>query len=185
MYTNATPKFVSRGGLKLEKGIQEFKVNVQDTVCIDLGSSTGGFVDCLLQHGAKKVYAVEKGYGILDWKLRKDPRVIVMERTNALEVRIPEKADIITIDSGWTKQATILPKTIELLKPYGMILSLVKPNYEAGISYPHVDKVVDKVQKEIVDKFGDKLKILGITESPILGTKGKNKEFIFYIQKVV
>ncbi|MEK7690497.1 MAG: SAM-dependent methyltransferase, partial [Bdellovibrionota bacterium] len=95
--------FASRAGEKLDHALKTFDVNVQGFVCADFGSSTGGFVDCLLQHGAQKVYAVEKGYGQLDWKLRNDPRVIVMERTNVMHAKLPEHVNLITIDTSWTK----------------------------------------------------------------------------------
>ena len=124
--------YVSRGGEKLEHALKEFGVKVADLICADFGSSTGGFVDCLLQHGAQKIYAVETGYGVLDWKLRNDPRVIVMEKTNAMHVGLPEKMDLITIDAGWTKLEKILPNVIVNLKPEGRIVALVKPHYEAG-----------------------------------------------------
>src|SRR3990167_4926334 len=102
-------KYVSRAGEKLEHALNIFNVSVKDLVCADFGSSTGGFTDCLLQHGAKKVYAVETGYGILDWKLRSDPRVITLEKTNAMHVSLPEKVDLVTIDASWTKQKNIIP----------------------------------------------------------------------------
>src|SRR3954453_6397647 len=96
--------FVSRGGLKLDHAIDAFGIVVRGRVCADLGSNSGGFTDCLLQHGAVKVFAIDTGYGNLDWKLRNDPRVVVMERTNAIHVRLPEPVDLVTIDVAWTKQ---------------------------------------------------------------------------------
>src|SRR3989344_6185067 len=119
-------KFVSRAGLKLEHALKFFNISVRSKVCADLGCSTGGFVDCLLQRGAKKVYAVDTAYGVLDWKLRNDPRVVVMERTNALHVQLPELVDFISIDVGWTRQQLILPHALKLLKPDGVIVSLIK-----------------------------------------------------------
>src|SRR5579859_7339270 len=121
-------QYVSRAGGKLEFALQEFKISVKDLIVADFGSSTGGFVDCLLQNGAKKVYAVETGYGVLDWKLRNDPRVIVMERTNAIHVELPEKVDLITIDTSWTRQRNILPNALKNLKEGRKIISLIKPH---------------------------------------------------------
>src|SRR3954468_22368232 len=123
--------FVSRAGQKLEHALASFGIDVRDRVCADLGCSAGGFTDCLLQRGAKKVYAVDTGYGVLDWKLRKDPRVIVMERTNAMHVEIPEPADLVTIDVAWTKQGNMLPGAKKILKPAGQVITLIKPHYEA------------------------------------------------------
>src|SRR3954464_11050910 len=97
------PRFASRSGEKLEHALNVFEVNVEGLVCADLGSNAGGFVDCLLSRGAARVYAVDTGYGALDWKLRKDPRVVVMERTNAMHVQLPEKVGLVTIDVAWTK----------------------------------------------------------------------------------
>src|SRR5678809_598758 len=103
---NPSP-FVSRAGLKLEHALHHFGIDAQGFTCADLGSNTGGFVDCLLQRGAAKVYAVDTGYGVLEWKLRKDPRVVVMERTNAMHVVLPEPVEVVTIDVAWTKQRHI------------------------------------------------------------------------------
>src|SRR3954470_8633327 len=114
--------FVSRAGQKLDHAINEFHIDVTNLICADLGCSTGGFTDCLLQRGAKKVYAVDTGYGVLDWKLRKDPRVIVMERTNAMHVEIPEPADLVTIDVAWTKQWHILPAAKKILARDGEVV---------------------------------------------------------------
>src|SRR5947207_2315532 len=125
------PEFVSRAGQKLDHALMAFPIDVIGKICADLGCSTGGFVDCLLQRGAKKVYAIDTGYGVLDWKLRNDPRVIVMERTNAMHVSLSEPVEIVTIDVAWTKQKHILPAAARLLAPGGAIVSLIKPHYEA------------------------------------------------------
>ncbi len=106
--------FASRAGEKLQFALDQFQISVKDKICADLGSSTGGFVSCLLRNGASKVYSVDTSYGELAWTLRNDPRVIVMERTNALHVQFPEQVDLVTIDVGWTPQALILPKAISL-----------------------------------------------------------------------
>jgi 23S rRNA (cytidine1920-2'-O)/16S rRNA (cytidine1409-2'-O)-methyltransferase len=124
-------RFVSRAGQKLDFALSEFGIDVAGKVCADLGCSTGGFVDCLLQRGAARVYAVDTGYGVLDWKLRNDGRVIVMERTNAMHVELAEAVQVVTIDVSWTRQRNILPAARRLLAPGGVIVSLVKPHYEA------------------------------------------------------
>ena len=185
-------RYASRGATKLAKALKEFGIDPTGMVCADLGSSTGGFVDCLLQHGAKKVYAIEIGYGVLDWKLRNDPRVVVMERTNAFHVKLPETINIVTIDSGWTKQEKIIPIAFALLKKGGVILSLIKPHYEANktllrkgkLPAEIVDKVVDTVVANLRQKLGDKIVIHSIITSPITGLKGKNIEYIMYAVKL-
>src|SRR3954465_7155636 len=142
--------FVSRAGEKLEHALNTFALDVSALTCADLGSNVGGFVDCLLQRGAAKVYAVETGYGVVDWKLRKDPRVVVMERTNAMHVTLPEPVALVTIDVAWTKQRHILPAAKRLLADGGIVVTLVKPHYEAepallqkGVLPPErVDEVV-------------------------------------------
>src|SRR5688572_28460040 len=117
--------FVSRAGQKLDHAMSHFQLDVAGRTCADLGSNTGGFVDCLLQRGAAKVYAIDTGYGVLDWKLRKDPRVIVMERTNAMHALLPEPVLIVTIDVAWTKQQHILPAAHRMLTSDGHVISLI------------------------------------------------------------
>jgi len=178
--------FVSRGGEKLDHALKAFNIDPTGWVCADFGASTGGFVDCLLQHGAEKVYAVETGYGTLEWKLRNDKKVVVMERTNAMHVDLPEKVDLVTIDTSWTKLEKILPNALLNLKPDGQIIALLKPHYEAGpnairkgkLPEENVDAVVDQVKTQIKE-LG--ILIAGITESPIVGGKGKNKEFLVHL----
>src|SRR3954471_14639464 len=125
------PPFVSRAGQKLDHALTAFAVHVTARVCADLGSNTGGFVDCLLRRGAAKVYSIDTGYGVLDWKLRNDPRVIVMERTNAIHVELPEQVRFVTIDVAWTKQRIILPAAKRVLATGGSVITLIKPHYEA------------------------------------------------------
>ena len=180
--------FASRAGEKLEHAIKEFSANVTNLVCADFGSSTGGFVDCLLQNGAQKVYAVETGYGTLDWKLRNDPRVVVMERQNAMHVVLPEKVDFITIDTSWTKLEKVVPNALLNLKLEGHIITLVKPHYEADQPRLVKGKLPEESIPEVLSEVKIKLKALGLellgeTESPILGEKGKNKEFLFYLKR--
>src|SRR3954470_6648374 len=126
--------FVSRAGQKLEHALNTFHIDVNGFICADLGSNVGGFVDVLLQRGAAKVYSIDTGYGVLDWKLRNDPRVIVMERTNAMHLTLPQRVRLVTIDVAWTKQKKILPPAIKLLDDDGSIVTLIKPHYEADKS---------------------------------------------------
>lgn len=180
--------FVSRAGEKLEHAIKTFKINVAGKTCADFGSSTGGFVDCLLQHGATKVYAVETGYGLLDWKLRNDPRVIVMERTNAMHVELPEKVDLISMDTSWTRIENTIGNAIANLKPNGEIVALVKPHYEASsrllrkgkLPDEFIDEVIENV-KETLSKF--EVEFIAETPSPIVGSKGGNKEWLFLLKR--
>lgn len=170
-------EYVSRAGRKLEHALGTFGINVTGLTCADLGSNVGGFVDYLLKHGAAKVYAIEKGYGVLEWKLRKDPRVVVMERTNAMHVVLPEKVSLVSIDVAWTRQRNILPKARELLREGGRIITLIKPHYEAdksllrkGILQPeHLDDVIAHVTQDIAVAG---LEIVQMTQSPFLGGEG-------------
>ncbi len=180
-------RFASRAGEKLEHAIQEFHIDVSGKTCADFGSSVGGFVDCLLQHGAAKVYAVETGYGQLAWKLRQDHRVVVMERTNAMHVTLPEKMDLITNDTSWTKQKNILPNILHNLKPEGRIVTLIKPHYEAekhllqkGVLDEFVAESVAKKTLEEIQSM--ELTVLGFTKSPLVGGKGGNTEYLAFLQ---
>lgn len=175
--------FVSRAGEKLQYALDSFKVTPKDLVCADFGCSTGGFTDCLLQNGAKKVYSVDTAYGELAWTLRNDPRVVVMERTNALHVQLPEKASFITIDTGWTKQILILPSVLRNLTDNGQIISLIKPHYEAPKKYLQKGRLVDEKMDEVLANVKLEIESLDLTildfiESPIVGEKGKNHEFL-------
>lgn len=174
----------------MEFAIKSFDVNVEGLVCADFGSSTGGFVDCLIQHGAKKVFAVETGYGLLDWKLRNDSRVVVMEKTNAVYVDLPEKANLITIDAGWTKQSIILPSAYTSLKDDGRVISLVKLSFEAGKENPQIKSSTNADVEKLIQKTSSDIRKSGFeivesVKSPILGAKGKNIEYLFYLQKKV
>lgn len=182
-------KFVSRAGEKLQFGLDYFKISVKDKICADFGASTGGFVDCLLQNGAEKVYAVEVGYGVLEWKLRKDPRVVVLERTNAMHVTLPQKANFISIDVGWTKQSLIIPNAIANLKDDGIIVSLIKPQYETLPKYVKKGKVLEDKMEEVLEKVKKDItetgaKLVNFVESPLVGEKGKNREFLALIALV-
>ncbi len=174
--------FVSRGGLKLQAALEHFAFDVDALACADLGSHVGGFVDCMLQRGAARVYSVDTAYGTLAWILRKDDRVVVMERTNALHVELPEAVDLVTIDVGWTRQNRILPVARRLLKPDGAIITLIKPHYEA-------DKVVlqrgvlptelfDGVVAGVLGETANMgLELRGTVTSPIMG-HGGNREVL-------
>ncbi len=181
-------KYVSRGGIKLEHALKEFKVNVSGLTVLDVGSSTGGFVDCLLQNGAAKVYSLDTAYGELAWKLRQDPRVAVLERTNILYLKtFPEIVDLITIDVTFTSLEKILPVVKRFLKPGGKVIALVKPQYEdQKVALRNKGIIPDDVRGEILNKvmqnaqtFG--FKLLDKTESPILGGSG-NAEFLINLQ---
>ncbi|RLC56795.1 MAG: TlyA family rRNA (cytidine-2'-O)-methyltransferase, partial [Chloroflexota bacterium] len=129
----ARPRFVSRGGEKLEAALVRFGLDVRGWVAADVGASTGGFTDCLLQHGARRVYAIDVGYGQLDWRLRNDPRVVVMERTNARYLEsLPEPVDLVTVDVSFISLGLILPMAVRWLKPGGQVVALIKPQFEAG-----------------------------------------------------
>lgn len=177
-------EFVSRAGQKLEHALTSFNVDVSGKVCADFGSSTGGFVDCLLQHGATKVYSVDTSYGELDWKLRNDPRVVVMERKNAMHVILAEKVELITVDTGWTRQEKVLPNVIKNLAEGGKIISLFKPHYEKGkgtVSAEDLVKILSDFESSV---NGLGLKILNKTESPIEGARGGNKEFLYLLVNI-
>ncbi|MBN2712661.1 MAG: TlyA family rRNA (cytidine-2'-O)-methyltransferase [Planctomycetes bacterium] len=180
--------YVGRGGEKMEWGLKNFGLDVTGLTCCDLGSHVGGFVDGLLQAGAAKVYSVDTCYGTLAWNLRNDERVVVMERTNALHVELPELVDFISCDVGWTKQEKVLPKARSLIKPGGMIMSLLKPQYEADkkdilrgtgrVNEEALDEILVNV-KETASQFGVPMR--GPDLTPFLGGKGKNPEYFFLL----
>ena len=191
----ATPeKFVSRGGYKLEHALDHFSIVAAGLAAIDLGASTGGFTDCLLQRGAAKVFAVDVGHGQLAWKLRNDPRVVVMEKTNARELtprNFPAPADLVVIDCSFISLRKILPAAVALLKPSGKIIALIKPQFEADkaeadkgagvITDPAIHQRVLCELEEFVRQEKN-LGWRGVTESPLLGPAG-NKEFLVLIEK--
>ncbi len=196
-------QFVSRGGIKLQAAIDKFQVDVKNKTVLDVGSSTGGFVDCLLKNEAKKVYALDTAYGELAWKLRNDPRVVVMERTNILHLDhlntsgvgfVPKDAlspevdrvDIITIDAGWTKLELVLPVVKKFLKPDGIIIALLKPHYEADkkllVKGVLPSDLAEKIKDEVVEKVKDLgFRIEDQMESPILGGAG-NREYLLLLK---
>jgi len=177
-------KYVSRGGLKLEHALQQFKVSVAGKVCFDVGSSTGGFVDCLLQNGAEKIYSLDTAYGELAWKLRQNSKVVVIEKTNILHFSgLPEKVDLVTIDVTFTPLVKILPIVKENLKDNGEVVALLKPQYEnSQIALKHKGVVPDEDREKVLQNTLQEIqnsgwKILGQTLSPILGGSG-NTEYL-------
>ena len=184
------PAFVSRGGLKLEKALDTFGVDPAGKTCLDCGASTGGFSDCLLQRGAKKLYAIDVGYGQLAWSVRSDPRVVVMERTNIRRVtreQVPDPIDLASLDVSFISLRLVLPVVKELLAPAGEIVCLIKPQFEAGrekvgkkgvVRDPETHKEVLRAFRENAESLG--LRLAGLTFSPIKGPEG-NIEFLGHL----
>jgi len=179
--------YVSRGGLKLEKALKSFPICVKNLICLDIGASTGGFTDCLLQFGAKKVYAVDVGYGQLDWKLRQDKRVVVIERSNIRHLAyetINEAVDMVVADTSFISLKTVIPAAEKFMREGTGVLALIKPQFEAGkenvgkggvVKDPEIRK---KVVRQIQSFFRDRgYGINDVVPSPILGPKG-NEEYI-------
>src|SRR3954452_2690785 len=169
--------FVSRAGQKLDHALNAFALDVTGFACADFGSNTGGFVDCLLRRGAAKVYSVDTGYGVLDWKLRNDPRVVVMERTNAMHVTLPEPVSLVTIDVAWTQQRHILPAAARLLTSDGRVVSLIKPHYEAPPAVLRKgilpdDQLAAVMEQVRADIAASDFEIVDTVVSPIKGAKG-------------
>lgn len=191
-YRGETLKYVSRGGLKLEKAMNTYELSLEDKVCMDIGASTGGFTDCMLQNGAKKVFSVDVGYGQFAWKLRTDERVVCMERTNIRYVTledIGEPLDFASIDVAFISLKKIMPATLGLLKDTGEVVALIKPQFEAGREKVGKKGVVREASthKEVVHNIVDflleqNLNILGVGYSPIKGPEG-NIEYLVYFTK--
>jgi len=185
--------YVSRGGLKLEEALKSFKIIVEGIVCLDVGASTGGFTDCLLQHGASCIFAVDVGYGQLDWKLRQDPRVVIIERTNIRNMpadTLPQLVDLITIDVSFISLKIVIPSVIKFLKQDSRIIALIKPQFEVGkgkvgkggvVRDSDLHNEVIKDLSEFFTKTG--LKCEPVIPSPILGPKG-NKEFFISLARI-
>lgn len=194
----ASERYVSRGGHKLEHGLEHFGLDVAGCTAIDLGASTGGFTDCLLQHGAARVYAVDVGRGQLAWKLRRDPRVVVMEQTNARHLspkHFPAPFDsvpLVIVDCSFISLRKILPAAIALLRPGGNILALIKPQFEAGKAEAdrgagviRDPKIHGRVLMELQAFATAEMRLTwrGVTESPLLGPAG-NREFLVLLEKL-
>ena len=191
-YRGATLKYVSRGGLKLEKAMNAYNISLENKVCMDIGASTGGFTDCMLQNKASKVFSVDVGYGQFAWKLRTDERVVCMERTNIRYVTledIGEALDFASIDVSFISLKKIMPATLNLLKDNGEVVALIKPQFEAGREKVGKKGVVREISthKEVVYGIIDflleqDLNVLGVGYSPIKGPEG-NREYLVYFSK--
>jgi len=185
-----TSPFVSRGGHKLEAGLEFFNIRPTGLICLDIGASTGGFTDCLLKKGASKIYAVDVGYGQLAWELRQDPRVVVMERTNARYLTaadFKELIDFVVIDASFISLKLLIPPLLPLFKEKISILALIKPQFEVGRGKVGKGGVVRDplLHEEVINELVTFCKVLGlqsrgVTPSPILGPKG-NKEFLIHL----
>ena len=188
----ATARFVSRGGEKLEAAVQAFSIDATGKICIDVGASTGGFTDCLLQHGAQRVYALDVGHGQLHWKLRNDDRVICIEKFNARYLTpsdLPETMDIATIDASFISLTKILPAVIEVVKHGGQIIALIKPQFEAERKFSRKGVVRDPIiHQSVIDEISRfstdvlKLECDGVHPSPITGPAG-NIEFLICLRR--
>ena len=184
--------YVSRGGLKLEKSLKVFPIDLNDTVCADIGASTGGFTDCMLQNGAKKVYAIDVGYGQLAWKLRSDERVVNLERTNIRYLdfdTVTDEIDFISIDVSFISLKLVLPVAYELLKEGGSLVALIKPQFEAGREEVGKKGVVRdiEVHRDVIEKITEfayetGFSVKGLEFSPIKGPEG-NIEFLMFLNK--
>ncbi len=183
---SAPHEYVSRAGQKLASALAQFQLDVNGWTCVDFGSHTGGFVDCLLHHGAKRVHAIDPGYGIIDWRLRNDPHVVLHERSNALTLAAAELCGLATIDVGWTTQRVILPAARRWLHPGAPIVTLVKPHYEAEPRFlrrgvlpaSELPAVLELVREDIRQQH---FEIAGEIESPIAGGGG-NVEFLWLLR---
>jgi 23S rRNA (cytidine1920-2'-O)/16S rRNA (cytidine1409-2'-O)-methyltransferase len=184
-------RYVSRGGLKLEKALGEFAVDVDGKTALDVGASSGGFTDCLLAHGAARVFAVDVGYGQLDWKLRNDPRVVVFEKTNIRYLdrsALPGSVELATIDASFISLKLILPRVKDLLAARHEVIALIKPQFEVGKGKVGKGGVVRSAEEHarVIGEIQESAaaigyEIAGVTESPLLGPKG-NKEFLIYLR---
>lgn len=184
--------FVSRGGLKLQKALQEFKLDVHGIIALDVGASTGGFTDCLLQNGAAKIYAVDVGYGQLAWSLRENPRVVNLERCNIRHLQVEqfdEKPSLAVIDASFISLSKVLPNTLALIAENGQVIALIKPQFEVGKGLVGKggivkDRTLHEQVLEQIRQVAEDLhcQVLGIIDSPILGSKG-NREFLIHLRK--
>ncbi|KKP22609.1 MAG: hypothetical protein SZ59_C0005G0074 [candidate division TM6 bacterium GW2011_GWF2_28_16] len=191
LLTVEEPKFVGRAGFKLEKALDSFNVDVKDLVVLDAGISTGGFTDCLLQRGAKKVYGVDVGHGQVHEKIINDPRLVLMEKTNLRNLDyLPDFVDLVTLDLSFISILKVLPAVTKLIKPSAKIITLIKPQFEAGPENVSKGGLVksDKVHQEVIEKIKNGMlefgfKCVGVIESPILGASSGNKEFLALFEK--
>lgn len=184
--------YVSRGGLKLKAALEYFNINLEGLVAMDVGCSTGGFTDCMLQRGARKVYCIDVGYGQLAWSLRNDPRVMLMERTNIRHLekgRIPDAVDVVTVDVSFISLKKVIPKVLEFISENGNILALVKPQFEVGKGEVGKGGIVRDEGKRLLSVKGvrefaenEGLRTEGVFESPVAGQKG-NREYFLHMRK--
>lgn len=184
--------YVSRGGLKLKAALEHFNINLEGLVAMDIGSSTGGFTDCMLQRGVRKVFCIDVGYGQLAWSLRNDPRVILMERTNIRHLEreiIPDVVDVVTVDVSFISLKKVIPKVMEFISENGNILALVKPQFEVGKGEVGKGGIVRDEEKRLlsvksVREFAENagLRTEGVFESPVAGQKG-NREYFLHMRK--
>ncbi len=184
--------YVSRGGMKLAHALKVFSCFVADRIVIDVGASTGGFTDCLLQRGARRVFAVDVGYGQLAWKLREDPRVVNLERCNIRQLtpeQLSETPSLAVIDASFISLIKVLPATLPLLAPDGEVVALIKPQFEVGRGLVGKGGIVRdrQLHEQVVDQIAKlaedlQCRVLGVTESPLLGQKG-NREFLIHLKK--
>jgi len=183
------PPFVSRGGIKLDHALDQFQLDVRGKVAADIGASTGGFADCLLKRGASRVYAIDVGYGQLDYRLRQDPRVVVMERVNArYPIPLPEKVDLATIDLSFISVTKVIPSVAQILKEDGYLVVLVKPQFESRKGEVGKGGIIkdSQLHAAILGRFivwvvDNGFRLKGLIVSPILGTEG-NKEFFVLLR---
>jgi 23S rRNA (cytidine1920-2'-O)/16S rRNA (cytidine1409-2'-O)-methyltransferase len=184
------PRYVSRGGVKLEHALERFQIDVAGRTVVDVGASTGGFTDCLLQKGARKVYAVDVAYGELAWRLRQDSRVVVLERTNVRHLdSLPEPVDLATVDVSFISLTLVLPPVVNLLRPEGETVALIKPQFEAAremvgkggvVQDPEVHRVV--LEEVVGQAVGRGLRLRGLNPSPLRGPAG-NVEFFCHLSR--
>ena len=186
--------YVSRGGLKLEAALQQLRLDVTGRTCLDVGASTGGFIDCLLSHGAQRVYAVDVGYGQLAWKLRQDPRVVVIERTNIRNMSadaLPHPVDLATIDVSFISLKIVVPAVLKFIKKDARILALIKPQFEVGKGQVGKGGVVrdQKLHSRVIEELSNFFADIGLVcdavfPSPLLGPKG-NREFFISLKNSI
>ena len=178
-------RYVGRGGEKLKFAIDRLGLGLRGLVAADFGCNIGGFTDCMLQEGAVRVYAVDTGYGMLAWKLRQDARVVVMERTNAMHVRLPERVGVVSVDAGWTRQRHILPNALAQCMPDGTVLSLFKPQYEAEREHVRRGRIKEEAFEPVLASTLTELAAMGVAVREVVrlpqDRKRKNPEAILHI----
>ncbi len=175
---------VSRAHEKLKFALEKFEIDLTNKICADFGSSTGGFVQAILETECSKVYSVETSKNRLHYVLKNDERVVVLDQTNAVHIELPEKVDFLSIDVGWTKQIKVIPNAVKNIKSSGIIISLVKPNYEADKNMNDAsDEELNEVLEDVKKQIKSYVKILKIIESPIRGKKKGNREFLMLCEK--